>query len=85
MSNDLLDLDYINSLPQPFIGITLRGMRWTIHDIEVETGLVRIDVHGMLDFLTISDFRGFIDANGIEHSSDSFFVDATADEREGHP
>ncbi|AKJ28809.1 hypothetical protein [Caldimonas brevitalea] len=78
---DLLDMAYINSLPQPFIGRMLGDAEWPIYDIEVQTGLVRIDVCGLLDVKHIGDFKLFRDDLGVEHRAESFYVDALPEER----
>jgi hypothetical protein len=82
--SDILDMAYINSLPQPFLG-RMWGRSddrlWPIHDIEVATGLVRIDVCGLLEVKHIGDFKSFRDANGTEHSAEGFFADALPEER----
>jgi hypothetical protein len=80
---DLLDMDYINSLPQPFMGKTLGSgdWWWPINDFEVQTGLIRIDVCGLLEVKHISDFSAFRDGRGVERSSEAFYSDADADER----
>lgn len=80
--SDTLDMEYINSLPQPFIGRELGGYRWPIHDFEVGTGLLRIDVCGKLQVKHIGDFTNFIDGDGIARSSEAFYSDATPEERE---
>lgn len=80
--HDILDMEYINSLPQPFIGCMWGNREWPVYDIEIETGLVRIDVCGMLDVKHIGDFKSFVDATGASHPSDGFFIGATAGERE---
>lgn len=72
---DLLRLDYINSLPQPFIATMIGGSRWPVHDICVETGLMRLDVCGKLDVTHISDVRSFTDCDGGEHDPDSFYAE----------
>lgn len=77
--SDLLRMDYINSLPQPFIAVFSDGWRWPVYDIEVQTGLVRIDVMGLLDITRISEIEKFIDAEGIEHDPDSFFNEEIAE------
>ena len=69
---DLLRLDFINSLPQP-----LWVRQWgretfdcPLYDICVETGLMRIDVCGLLDRLHIRDVAQFKDdAGNIYYSS----------------
>lgn len=72
---DLLRMDYINSLPQPFIAHLYGNREWPVHDIDVETGLLRIDVCGLLDVKHISDVRFFRDMDGVEHDADSFYID----------
>lgn len=73
--SDLLRLDYINSLPQPFIVHQWGGSEWPLHDIDVETGLMHIDVCGMLDLVHIRDVRYFRDAEGVIHDAETFYVD----------
>lgn len=72
---DLLRLDYINSLPQPFIARFIGGDEWPVHDIDVQTGLLRIDVCGKLDVKHIADVRFFRDEAGVEHDSETFYSD----------
>lgn len=72
---DLLRMDFINSLQQPFIATLLGGDQWPVFDIDVETGLMRIDVCGLLDTIWISDIKSFRDCNGNEHDPDTFFSD----------
>jgi len=71
--SDLLRMDYINSLPQPFIAHFFGGSEWPVNDIDVETGLLRIDVCGLLDVKHISDVMVFVDANGVKHDAESFY------------
>lgn len=71
--SDLLNMDYINSLPQPFMARFFGGDVWPVNDIDVETGLLRIDVVGKLEIKHIGEVDVFIDANGIERDSDSFY------------
>lgn len=74
--SDLLRMDYINSLPQPFIATIIgNGGDWPVDDIEVQTGLVRIDVVGLLEVKCISDVDYFTDENGIKHDSETFYSD----------
>ena len=74
--SDLLRMDYINSLPQPFIATLIgNGGDWPVNDIEVETGLLRIDVVGLLQVKCISDVDYFIDMNGVKHEAETFFID----------
>ena len=73
--SDLLRMDYINSLPQPFIAVFYGGDDWPIYDIEVETGLLRIDVVGKLEVKDIGDVKFFIDETGTKHDSETFYCD----------
>lgn len=75
MKTDLLKLDYINGLPQPFIAHFFGGDEWPICDIDVETGLMRIDVCGKLQVKHIGDVKFFLDADGTEHDSETFYSD----------
>ncbi|MCA7083431.1 hypothetical protein K7G19_07435 [Cupriavidus sp. DB3] len=75
MTNDMLDMAYINSLPQPFVGRTLDSSWWPIYDFDVQTGLLRIDACGLLQVMHIADFTAFRDDNGVEHEADDFYVD----------
>jgi hypothetical protein len=79
--SDLLDMAYINSLPQPFLARELGGWEWEVHDIEVETGLVRINACGLLSVKHITDFTSFRDMNGVVHPSEGFYIDAIPEER----
>lgn len=73
---DLLRMDYINSLPQPFWARKFGDTWWwPVYDIEVETGLYRIDVMGMLDVCHISDAAQFRDADGVLHDSADFYLE----------
>ena len=72
---DLLRMEYINSLPQPFIAIMIGGGEWPVYDIDVETGLLRIDVVGKLQVMHIRDVNEFQDADGCVYDSDSFYCD----------
>lgn len=73
--SDILDMDYINSLPQPFIGRQLGGWWWAVHDFEVQTGMMRIDVCGLLQVTHIGEFTAFRDGSGIEHDAEGFYSD----------
>lgn len=73
--SDLLRMDYINSLPQPFIAKFYGGSEWPVYDIDVETGLLRIDVCGKLEVKHIGDVRSFLDADHVKHDADDFYAD----------
>lgn len=69
---DKLDYDWINSLGQLY---AKSGSWWPVYDIEVQCGLVRIDVCGKLDILRMSDISRFKDDNGNEYPTDDFYLD----------
>ena len=72
---DLLDMAYINSLPQPIILIKSGGWDWPVNDFEVATGLFRIDVMGKLEVRHIGEAFRFRDADGKEHRAGDFYAD----------
>lgn len=77
--NDLLDMDYINSLPQPFMAeywVNDKRYWWPVNDFEVQTGLYRIDVCGLLQVCHIGDHFVFMDGSGKEHNYEDFFADS---------
>ena len=73
--SDLLRMEYINSLPQPFIARFCGGDEWPVYDIDVETGLMRIDVVGKLQVMEFAEVTELIDVNGTEYDSDTFYSD----------
>jgi hypothetical protein len=81
MTSDLLNMAYINSLPQPFM-LRLYGSAdwWPVEDIDVGTGLTRMDVCGKLQILHIGDVAAFRDIDGALHEPDSFYANATPTE-----
>ena len=75
MVEDILDMDWINNLPQPIIAIDGK-FHWPVYDFEVQTGLYRIDVCGLLQVCHIGDHFVFKDGNGVEYGYEDFFSDA---------
>lgn len=67
---DRLDMAYINSLPLP-----LWDGDWPVYDIEVETGLYRIDVCGLLEVRHIDRCFTMNDASGKRHYVGDFELD----------
>lgn len=67
---DKLRFDYINNLPQLF---TRDG--FPVYDFEVETGLFRIDVVGLLQVKHISDEIYFLDEHGCKYATEKFYID----------
>ena len=74
---DLLRMDYINALPQPFVVRTLgdKDFTWQLHDICVETGYLRYIVCGLLQRSHIAEILEFKDADGNVHDSETFYSD----------
>lgn len=74
--NDLLLMDKINALPHPLM---IRGFShdywWPVIDIEVQTGLYRIDVCGMVECRQMSSCGQIMDGSGKVHYVDEFYVD----------
>ena len=73
--SDLLRLDHINSLPQPLLVTFVGGSEWPLYDIDVETGLLRIDVCGLLEIKHIGEVRVFTDSDQIKHDPDTFYLE----------
>ena len=72
--SDALRMDYINSLPQPFLA-TISGSDWEVYDFEVQCGIMRIIVCGKLQICDVIDASVFTDADGAKHDPDSFYSD----------
>ena len=74
---DLLRLDFINSLPQP-LWIKQWGEKefmWPVQDICVESGIIRVDVCGLLQAIQIGDVKEFKDDAGNIYDSEVFYTD----------
>ncbi|HEX6215279.1 MAG TPA: hypothetical protein VFZ38_10695 [Vicinamibacterales bacterium] len=76
MTGDNLDMDYINSLPQPFL-VQFYGDSWwwPVNDFEVQTGLMRIDVCGLLQVKHFCEVKTIKDGEHREHDPDDFWTD----------
>lgn len=79
---DRLDLAFINSLPQPLMARFFGGDEWPVHDIDVETGLIRIDVCGKLQIKDIVEVNYFRDSDGGKHDAYTFFLPNTENKGE---
>ena len=80
---DRLDLDWINSLPLPlFVTKYSRDYFWPVIDIEVQTGLLRIDVVGLNETWHWDDVSLVQDGHGREYHGYAFYSDAIPEERE---
>lgn len=80
--SDLLRMDYINSLPQPFM-VRFCGDKgwWLVEDIDVKTGLMRIDVYGKLDVKHFREVAQIKSLDGPEHNPDDWYNEEALDER----
>ena len=67
---DRLDMAYINSLPLP-----LWDGDWPVFDIDVESGLYRIDVCGLFEVRSIDRCMTMRDATGKQHYVGDFELD----------
>lgn len=74
--SDLLRMDHINSLPQPFF-VRFCGDQiwWPVNDFEVGTGLMRIDVCGKLQVKHFGEVAELRDGAHVEHDPETFYVD----------
>jgi len=72
---DKLKFDAINAIPQPFYARFCGGDVWPVYDIEVETGLMRIDVCGLLQTKHFSDVTEMHDEYGTTYNPDDFYVE----------
>jgi hypothetical protein len=70
---DKLNIDAINALPHPLVACLYGGSEWQIHDICVETGLMRIDVCGLLEVKMFADVKDLRDGDGLSHDPDDFY------------
>lgn len=77
---DLLNIEFINGLPQPFMAELYSGDEWEVDSICVETGCMSILVCGLLQNLHISEVNYFRDMNGNKHDVDSFYSDYVPEE-----
>ena len=71
---DKLDMSAINALPAPFYARFCGGDVWPVYDIDVQTGLMRIDVCGLLQVKHFADVTEIRDADGDTHDSDDFWL-----------
>tara|TARA_R110000851_G_scaffold153750_1_gene295793 strand:- start:264 stop:497 length:234 start_codon:yes stop_codon:yes gene_type:complete len=75
ITNDLLNIEKINSLTRPLSVMLSSGDTYDLESVCVETGLARIDVMGKLDNLHFSNFSKLIDADMNEYEPDDFYLD----------
>lgn len=74
-AGDLLNGVKFNALPSPVTARMCGGGSWWIETLDVQTGTIRLDVCGKIDFSDFSEIMELIDINGIKHDPDDFWVD----------
>lgn len=72
--SDLLDMEKINSTPQP-LWVEQHGQWWPVHDIDVQTGMMRIDACGILDVIHFGGVMRVRDDSGHIHDADEFYLE----------
>lgn len=74
---DLLRMDFINSLPQPLWTRQWgdKEFMWPVQDLCVESGIVRVDVCGLLQAMHVSDIAEFKDDSGTIYDAEVFYSD----------
>lgn len=75
-SGDIIDIVKFNNLPSPVTAVYWGSKTgWWIETLCVQTGLMRVDVCGMLERCHFSDVKELIDINGNKHNPDDFYID----------
>lgn len=74
LPEDMLDIKKFNSLPGPVTARIVGGGEYWIETLCVQTGLMRLDVSGQIDFNEFAMVAMLIDSNGIEHDPDDFYL-----------
>jgi hypothetical protein len=73
---DLLSLEKINALSHPLMIRPFRSDPWYgLIDIDVQTGLYRMDVCGMWQLGSVSSCEQIMDGDGAIHDMEIFFSD----------
>ena len=72
---DKLNMGAINALQHPLMARFCGGDVWPVYDIDVETGLMRIDVCGLLQTKHFGDVTEVRDGDGGVHEPDDFYND----------
>lgn len=76
--SDRLNMAAINTLPHPLYARFFGGDVWPVYDIDVETGMMRIDVCGLLQVTHFRDVTSLRDSDGIVRDADEFYTDYIA-------
>jgi hypothetical protein len=71
---DMLDIKKFNLLPGPVTAKMIGGGDYWIETLDVQTGLMRVDVCGMIDLTEFSMVDWLVDASGEKHDPDDFYL-----------
>jgi hypothetical protein len=73
---DVLRMDHINGLPQPFMVRFCGDKDWShVIDIGVDVPIVRIDVYGLVDHRQFAEVMEIRDAFGNLHDPDDWYAE----------
>jgi len=78
---DELRMDYINSLPQPFLAKFGDDWQWEVESIGVDIPWIRINVCGLLEVKEFCEVSEIEDANGVVHDPETFWADWEPDDK----
>lgn len=72
-TKDLLDIEKFNSLPSPVMARLCGGATfWPIETLCVQTGLIRLDIHGQIDLSEFALVAAIKDSCGNAYDTDDF-------------
>ena len=72
---DVIRIDEFDKLPAPVTARLLDGGEYWIESICVETGLMRLDICGLIQIEDFVMVETLIDANDVEHDAEEFLND----------
>lgn len=72
---DLLNGGRFNALPSPVTAKMCGGDEWWVESLDVQTGLMRLDVCGQIDLRHFGEVIMLTDINGVTYDPDSFWID----------
>ena len=73
---DMLNMERLNALPHPLWAAVHVNDWWPVESIDVETGLMRIDVCGLLQIEMFGGLFGLRDNDGVVYEVDDFYNEA---------
>ena len=72
---DILDMEKFNSLQGPVTARLFGGDEYWVETLCVQTGCMRLDVCGKIDFSHFDEVSMLVDINGDEHDPDDFWIE----------